>query len=94
MKDLDASKLDLKVCIGRFVSYDSESKGYQIYWPKQKSISVEWNVVFNANDITLEEENVPIPMDALAEGERDKVIQSPKPSPSSEKSDNQIEPEN
>ena len=94
MKDLDAGKLDLKACIGRFVSYDSESKGYRIYWPKQKSISVEQNVVFNMNDVTLEEDNVPIPMDALAEGERDKVIQSPKPSPSSEKSDNQTEPEN
>ena len=51
-------------------------------------------MVFNVSDITLEEENVPIPMDALAEGERDKVIQSPKPSPSSEKPDNQTEPEN
>ena len=94
VKDLDGSKLDPKVRVGRFVGYDSKSKGYRIYWPKQKSISVEWNVVFNANDITLEEESVPIPMDALAEGERDKVIQSPKPSPLSEKSNNQTEPEN
>ena len=94
MKDLNAGKLDLKVCVGRFVGYDSESKGYQIHWPKQKSISVERNVVFNTNNITLEEENVSIPMDALAEGERDKVIQSPKLSPSSEKSNNQTEPEN
>ena len=59
-----------------------------------KSISVEQNVVFNTSDVTLEEENVPIPMDALAEGERDKVIQSPKLSPLSEKPDNQTEPEN
>ena len=51
-------------------------------------------MVFNASDVTLEEVNVPIPMDALAEGERDKVIQSPKLSPSSEKPDNQTEPEN
>ena len=51
-------------------------------------------MVFNVSDVTLEEENVPIPMAALAEGERDKVIQSPKLSPLSEKSDNQIEPEN
>ena len=94
VKDLDASKLDPKPHVGRFMGYDSESKGYRIYWPKQKSISVEWNVVFNASDVTLEEVNVPIPMDALAEGERDKVIQSPKPSPSSEKPDNQTEPEN
>ena len=94
VKDLNAGKLDLKARVGRFVGYNSESKGYQIYWPKQKSISVERNVVLNANNITLEEENVPIPMDALAEGERDKVIQSPKLSPLSEKSNNQTEPEN
>ena len=94
VKDLNAGKLDPKVHIGRFVGYDSESKGYQIYWPKQKSISVEWNVVFNASDVTLDEVDVPIPMDPLAEGERDKVIQSPKPSPSSEKPDNQTEPVN
>ena len=94
MKDLNAGKLDLKARIGRFVGNNSKSKGYRIYWPKQKSISVEQNVVFNANNVTLEEKSVPIPMDALAEGERDKVIQSPKPSPLSEKSDNQTEPEN
>ena len=51
-------------------------------------------MVFNVSDITLEEVIVPIPMDALAEGERDKVIQSPKPSPLSEKPDNQTEPDN
>ena len=85
VKDLDASKLDPKVHVGRFMGYGSKSKGYQIYWPKQKSISVEWNVVPNANDITFEEENVPIPVDALAERESDKVIQSPKLSPSLKK---------
>ena len=68
VKDLDAGKLDPKARVGRFVGYDSESKGYRIYWPKQKSISVERNVVFNVSDVTLEEVNVPIPMDALAEG--------------------------
>ena len=41
MKDLDVGKLDPKAHIGRFMGYDSKSKGYQIYLPKQKSISVE-----------------------------------------------------
>ena len=76
------------------MGYNSKRNSYWIYWHKQKSISVKWNVVFNANNITLEDENVPIPMDALAEGKRDKVIQSPKPSPSSDKHHNQTEPEN
>ena len=51
-------------------------------------------MVFNANNVTLEDENVPIPVDALAEGERDKDIQSPKLSPASDKPDNQTEPVN
>ena len=46
------------------------------------------------NDVTLEDETISIPVDALAEGERDKVIQSPKPSPSSDKLDNRTELEN
>ena len=94
VKDLDAGKLDPKACVGRFVGYDSESKGYRIYWPKKKSISVEWDVVFNVNNVTVEDETVPIPIDALAEGEKDKVIQSPKPTPSSDKPDNQTELKN
>ena len=94
VKDLNAGKLDPKACVGRFVGYDSKSKGYRIYWPKKKSISVKWDVVFNMNDVTVEDETIPIPIDALAKGEKDKVIQSPKPTPSSDKPDNQTELEN
>ena len=94
VKDLHAGKLDPRVQVGRFVGYDSERKGYHIYWPKNKTISVERNVVFNKNDITLGDKTIPIPGDALAEGEKDKVIQSPKLTPSSDKLDNQTEPEN
>ena len=32
MKDLKAGKLDAHVKVGCFVGYDSESKGYRIYW--------------------------------------------------------------
>ena len=38
VKDLDAGKLDPKACVRRFMGYNSESKGYRIYWPKKKSI--------------------------------------------------------
>ena len=41
VKDLKAGKLDSRAQQGRFVGYDSESKGYRIYWPNKKSISVE-----------------------------------------------------
>lgn len=32
VKDLSAGKLDARAKKGRFVGYDSESKGYRIYW--------------------------------------------------------------
>ena len=68
-----------------------ESKGYRIYWPTKKTISVERNVVFNENDITSSNDSVTIPGDALAEGERDKIIQSPNPAPLSVKLVDELE---
>ena len=41
MKDLKAGKLDACAKVGHFVGYDSESKGYRIYWPGKRSVSVE-----------------------------------------------------
>ena len=35
IKDLKAGKLDAHTKVGQFVGYDSESKGYQIYWPQK-----------------------------------------------------------
>ena len=35
IKDLKAEKLDARAKVGRFVGYDSESKGYWIYWPQK-----------------------------------------------------------
>ena len=33
VKDLKAGKLDTRAQQGHFVGYDSESKGFRIYWP-------------------------------------------------------------
>jgi hypothetical protein len=33
VKDLKAGKLESRAQVGRFIGYDSESKGYRIYWP-------------------------------------------------------------
>ena len=41
VKDLKAGKLDARAKVGRFVRYDSESKGFRIYWPSKRSVSVE-----------------------------------------------------
>ena len=77
VKDLKAGKLDACAQVGRFVGYDSESKGYHIYWPHKQSVTVECNVVFNEDDVLTTNDVAIIPGDALAEGERDKIIQNP-----------------
>jgi hypothetical protein len=76
VKDLTAGKLDACAQKGRFVGYDSESKGYHIYWPEKRSVSVERNVVFNPDDLLTEGDSVVVRDDILNEGESDKVIQN------------------
>ena len=77
VKDLKAGKLDSRAQQGRFVSYDSKSKGYRIYWPKKKSITVERNIVFNENDV-LTKDLETYSIGIQSEGEKEKVIQYPK----------------
>ena len=50
VKDLKARKLDPRAKMGRFVDYNSESKGYQIYWPGKCSVTVKRNVVFDRSN--------------------------------------------
>ena len=91
MKDLKAGKLDARAKVGCFVGYDSESKGYRIYWPGKRSITVEQIVIFNENDIWNEDGVVLVPR-PLSEGENEaeKVIQYPENSDDkSEKPDEQ-----
>ena len=77
VKDLKAGKLDAHAKVGQFVGYDSELKGYCIYWPNKRSVTVERNVVFNEDDVLTTNDVAIIPGDVLAEGERDKIIQGP-----------------
>ena len=93
VKDLAAGKLDSRAQIGRFVGYDSESKGYRIYWPHKHSVTVERNVVFNEDDILVKNDHVVISGDVLAEGERDKVIQHPLNTPKPENDQPEPQPE-
>jgi hypothetical protein len=70
VKDLTAGKLDAQAKRGHFVGYDSESKGYQIYWPEKRLITVECNVVFNQDNTDASDTTAIIPGKAQSEGER------------------------
>ena len=76
VKDLKARKLDSHAQRGHFVGYDSESKGFRIYWPTKWSVMAEKSVVFNDGYVTADATAV-IPGD-LSEGEKEKIIQIPK----------------
>ena len=60
-----------------FVGYDSKSKGYRIYWPRKRSVTVKHDVVFNENNIQSADDSVNIPNGVLSEEEMEseKVIQ-------------------
>ena len=59
------------------MGYDSESKGFHIYWPNKQSVTVKHDVIFNQEDVLTKNDHVVIPGDVLSEGEKDKVIQDP-----------------
>ena len=85
VKDLKAGNLDDHAQIGWFIGYDSESKGYCIYWPNKQSITVECNVIFNEDDVLTTNDIAIIPGNVLAKGERDKIIQNPTPNANTDK---------
>jgi hypothetical protein len=77
VKDLNAKKLDAWAKKGHFVEYDSESKGYRIYWPEKRSIMVKCNVVFNQDDANASDKLAIIYGITQSEGENKKIIQVP-----------------
>ena len=59
VKRVDSGKLEPRAEECRFMGVDSESKGYQIYWPGKNRVSVERDVYFNERE-ALEPDEVPI----------------------------------
>lgn len=51
VKQLDVKKLEPRAAEGRFVGYDVESKGYRVYWPKRRSVTVERDIYFDRNEV-------------------------------------------
>jgi Reverse transcriptase (RNA-dependent DNA polymerase)/gag-polypeptide of LTR copia-type/GAG-pre-integrase domain len=96
VKDLKAGKLDARAQLGRFVGYDTESKGYRIYWPGKRSVTVERNVVFNEKDLRGNDGTVMLPGGVQSEGEREKIIHYPETAEANPEKDpvNEDQPEN
>jgi hypothetical protein len=50
-----AGKLDPRAMEAKFVGYDTEHKGYRIYWPEKCKVSVERNVKFHPNEVVIQD---------------------------------------
>ena len=53
MKKLDVQKLEPRAFEAVFVGYDDVSKGYRVYWPFRRHVSIERDVYFNKNEALL-----------------------------------------
>jgi hypothetical protein len=58
VKDLTVEKLDVQAKIGKFIRYDNKSKGYQIYWPKKRSVTIKREVRFDPDEILIPEDKL------------------------------------
>ena len=55
------NKLGGRVCEGKCMGIDEESKGVRVYWPNMKMITVEWNTYYdNSSTSNLKGEDVHI----------------------------------
>ncbi len=70
---INAGKLDSHAAETRFVGYDKERKGYRVYWPEKRKITVERNVRFVPDTIT-------IPEIIRSEGEQRRLLSVPETS--------------
>jgi hypothetical protein len=59
-----------------FVGVDHQSKGYRVYWPRKRRMSVEWNVVF-----VLEQMSVAVDVPDEGESHPDAATTTPAPAP-------------
>jgi hypothetical protein len=50
VKKLNTGKLNEKAEKGHFVGFDEESKGYRVYWPTKKKVSIKRDIFFNKEE--------------------------------------------
>lgn len=55
----NARKLEPRAKEAIFVGIDLESKGYQVYWPGKRWVSVEWNVSFIPTMVEIADDLLP-----------------------------------
>jgi hypothetical protein len=72
VKKLNTGKLNEKAEKDHFVGFDEESKGYWVYWPTKKKVSIKRDIFFNKkeslqhNDIQIEGEwDISINLDTI-----------------------------
>ena len=82
IKKLETNKLEEKAEKGHFVGFDKDSKGYCVYWPSKKKVSIECDIYFNKdellppNNIQIEGEwDVPINLDTDETSSKPKTTQ-------------------
>ena len=68
------SKLNPQAREGRFVGFDTECRGYKIYYPDARTINIEREVVFDKSKLTYDESTVSLPIDESPEGENNVKI--------------------
>ena len=100
VKKVGILKLDDKAKQGRFVGYDKESKGYRVYWPTKRKVSVERDIYFNKdeslqpNDTQIEGEwDIPVNLDT-AEVDNKFSASPGQPKPADNDPNNNAEPSN
>ena len=69
----NAGKLDKQAKQARFVGYDYNSKGYRVYWPESRHISIEQNVRFPPDDPSIPSDSPNVEF----KGEDNTIIDSP-----------------
>ena len=69
----NAGKLDEQAKQAKFIGYNYNSKGYRVYWPESRCISIEWNVCCLPNVLSVPSDSP----DVEFKGEDDTVVDSP-----------------
>ena len=49
--DASATKLDARSIIGQWIGFEEVSNAHWIFWPDNRSVTVEQNIKFDNNDI-------------------------------------------